>query len=50
MAKALNRASVFGKNFIPVGDTAKKAVKKPMPKKKMGGSVKKACWGSKMKK
>jgi hypothetical protein len=51
MAKSLDRASVLGKNYIAPGDSAKKkAVKKPVPKKKMGGPVK-ACWGtSKMKK
>ncbi len=51
MAKALDKASVLGKNYIAPGDSAKKkAVKKPVPKKKMGGPVK-ACWGtSKMKK
>lgn len=37
MAKSLNKASVFGKNYIAPGDTAKK--KKPVPKKKMGGTV-----------
>lgn len=47
MAKSLDRASVLGKNYIAPGDSAKKkAVKKPVPKKKMGGSVKKACWGT----
>ena len=51
MAKALDKASVLGKNYIAPGDSAKKkAVKKPVPKKKLGGPVKKACWGSKMKK
>ena len=51
MAKSLDKASVLGKNYIAPGDSAmKKAVKKPVPKKKMGGPVK-ACWGtSKMKK
>jgi hypothetical protein len=37
MAKSLDKASVFGKNYIAPGDTAKK--KKPVPKKKHGGTV-----------
>lgn len=44
MAKALDKASVFGKNYIAPGDSAKKkAVKKPVPKKKMGGKCKYGC-------
>ena len=40
MAKSLDKASVLGKKFVPVSDTAKKkAVKKAVPKKKMGGTV-----------
>lgn len=41
MAKALDKASVLGKNYIAPGDSAKKtAVKKLVSKKKMGGVVK----------
>ena len=44
MAKSLDKASVFGKNYIAPGDSAKKkAVKKPVPKKKMGGKCKYGC-------
>lgn len=44
MAKSLDRASVFGKNYIAPGDSAKKkAAKKPVPKKKMGGKCKYGC-------
>jgi len=44
MAKSLNKASVFGKNYIAPGDSAKKkAAKKPVPKKKMGGKCKYGC-------
>ena len=44
MAKSLDRASIFGKNYIAPGDSAKKkAVKKPVPKKKMGGKCKYGC-------
>jgi hypothetical protein len=43
MAKSLDKASVFGKNYIAPGDSAKKkaAAKKLAPKKKMkhGGTV-----------
>lgn len=39
MAKALDKASIFGKNYIAPGDSAKKAVKKAVPKKKNGGTV-----------
>lgn len=40
MAKALDKASVLGKNYIAPGDSAKKTVKKLVSKKKMGGIVK----------
>ena len=40
MAKALDKASVLGKNYIAPGDSAKKTVKKLVSKKKMGGVVK----------
>jgi len=45
MAKSLDKASVFGKNYIAPGDSAKKKVvtKKPVPKKKMGGKCKYGC-------
>jgi len=44
MAKSLDKASVFGKNYVAAGDSAKKkAVKKPVPKKKMGGKCKYGC-------
>jgi hypothetical protein len=44
MAKSLDKASVLGKNYIAPGDSAKKkAVKKPVPKKKMGGKCKYGC-------
>ena len=44
MAKSLDKASVFGKNYIAPGDSAKKkAAKKPVPKKKMGGKCKYGC-------
>jgi len=47
MAKALDKASVFGKNYIAPGDSAKKkpVVKKLAPKKKMmsGGKCKYGC-------
>ena len=52
MAKSLDRASVFGKNYIAPGDSAKKkAVNKPVPKKKMmnGGKAKKMMSGGKCK-
>ena len=37
MAKSLDKASVFGKNYVAPGDSTKK--KKPVPKKKHGGTV-----------
>jgi hypothetical protein len=43
MAKSLDKASVFGKNYVAPGDSAKKAVKKPVVKKKMGGKCKYGC-------
>jgi hypothetical protein len=45
MAKSLDKASVFGKNYIAPGDSAKKkaVTKKPVPKKKMGGKCKYGC-------
>jgi hypothetical protein len=39
MAKALDKASVLGKNYIAPGDSAKKTVKKLVSKKKNGGTV-----------
>jgi hypothetical protein len=39
MAKSLNKASVFGKNYIAPGDSAKKTVKKVVSKKRNGGTV-----------
>lgn len=51
MAKSLNKASAFGKNYIPSGDSAKKTAKNPVPKKKMknGGKAKKMMSGGKCK-
>ena len=45
MVKSLNKASVFGKNYVAPGDSAKKkaVTKKPVPKKKMGGKCKYGC-------
>lgn len=43
MAKSLDKASVFGKKYVAPGDSSKKAVKKPVPKKKMGGKCKYGC-------
>jgi len=52
MAKSLDKASVFGKNYIAPGDSAKKkTAKNPVPKKKMmnGGKAKKMMSGGKCK-
>lgn len=51
MAKSYNKASAFGKNYIPSGDSAKKTAKNPVPKKKMknGGKAKKMMSGGKCK-
>lgn len=43
MAKSLDKASVFGKKYVAPGDSSKKAVKKAVPKKKMGGKCKYGC-------